>query len=255
MTVLSLDVEGLDDNEVAALEQYHAWCTEHPGRTGSISILTAEDQAEMRWWIEDHCPDALLLWADDGSNYAGAYRTGPMRGMVFILMHDDEDVSPRFASVRSLVDQLMTDTVDVRDFGMIFSAESGPGDFPPREANAELLGIAREAFAAGKWADPSGHDEPIEDPVEFEAQQIQAYDNALALVPVDAVPLDLLDDIADALLVSRNMTLWQGAPSLLRDADFRGLGTRLAALLDRQRKDERRDELIDPIRSLIRTVR
>lgn len=256
MSALTVDVRGLDEAEILALERYQSWCAEHPGRSGWISILSAEEQAEVQEWMDEQCPDALLLWEDRSSNYAGVYRAGPMRGMVFILIHDDQDISPRFAGIGSLVEALMTDTIDVRDFGMIFYNEA-PGcfDFPPGEASNELLGIAREAFAAGRWTEPGSDDVWIEDPVEFEGQQIQNYHNALALVPVDAVPLDLLDDIADALLASRNLSLWQDAPSRLCRADYRGLGAQLGALLGELRSDDRWDALIDPVRSLIRTVR
>lgn len=240
-----LDTEGLTNDEIQALERFGEWCGCHEDRSGVISLVEASEQDAMRWWIEDRCPNGLLLFSDgDASNFAGVYRDGPLRGMVFFLTHDEENLAPRFASVQSFTEAVMSDAPDVRDLGMLAVAEPPLGDFPPAVATPELTELSLTMFRAGEWDDPEADDDA----------QFQSYLSALALVPSGAVPIELLDEVARALLSSRNMYLWQApsAPALLTRMNYRGHGSRIASVLDEHRESLRWDVVIDPIRELLR---
>ena len=126
-----LDLEGLETAELSALHTYAHWCAGHPQRASWIGLLDPEGQQAMQAWAGEHCPDALFLFSDgDASNCAGIYRAGPLRGTVLVLMHDEENLAPHFSSLPAFVDTLMTDTPDVRDFGMLSYAEPPLGTVP-----------------------------------------------------------------------------------------------------------------------------
>lgn len=242
MTALDLDTTGLTASEVATLERYDSWLSEHPGRTTGISLMTAEDQAGMDWWVQEHCPDGLLLCEDgDASNCAGVYRAGPLRGMVFVLMHDDHTTAPRFASIHSLVDLLTTDRPEVRDFGMLSHSDPRLGDFPPTRLAPDLLTAARHVFASARWKDNDADEDT----------QFNAYRTALALVPPDHIPQHLLDDITQALLVSDNTYLWQAAPTLL-STHAPAYHAQISAILHSNRTNTRWTDIIAPIREALR---
>ena len=242
-----LDTEGLTNDEIQALERFGEWCGCHEDRSGEISLVEASEQDAMRWWIGDRCPNGLLLFSDgDASNFAGVYREGALRGMVFFLTHDEENLAPRFANVQSFTEAVMSDVPDVRDLGMMAFAEPPLGEFPPTVETPELTELSLSALRAGDWEDPDADDDA----------QFQSYLSALALVPSDAVPLEVLDEIARALLSSRNMYLWQApsAPALLARVDYRGLGDRIASVLDEHRESLRWDVAIDPVREILRAA-
>lgn len=148
MALTDLDLEGLSPADVAALQSYGQWCAAHPDRSSWIRLISADEQAAVQWWVDEFCPDALFLLSDgDASNYAAVYRSGPLRGTVLILMHDDEDLAPYFASVQALVDVLVT---DVRDFGMLRYAEPSLGHVPAVFFD-ELLSALLSSDDASLW--------------------------------------------------------------------------------------------------------
>lgn len=245
METMELETGGLGPAEIAALDRFHRWSSERPGRSGRISLLSAAEQAEMAWWVEGSCPDGLLLWRD-GQGFAGVYRSGPLRGMVFFLMHDDEDLAPRFTGIESFVRELVTDGEDVRDLGMVQYSdrcELPPDRLEPPEL-AERVSLARQVFAAGSWA------EDASDPTAEDAQ-FQSYRSALALVPHSPVPPAVLDDIAAALQTSTNLYLWQDAPGLLITQDYRGMGPQIGEIIEAPSTPRWLDQ-VEPVRAVLR---
>lgn len=245
MDTIDLAAAGLDPADVSALEGFRQWSREHPDRSSHISLLSAAERAEMSWWVEEFCPDGLLLWRD-GQGFAGVYRSGPLRGMVFFLIHDDEDLAPRFSGVESFIREIVTDHEDVED--LVALRQSGRCELPPDRLEPQELtarvALARQVFSAGSWADDAT------DPV-GEDTQFQSYRSALALVPRSPVPSAVLDDVAAALLTSTNLYLWQDAPGLLIAQDFRGLGRKLAEVTE-ARNTLRWTDQIDPVRAVLR---
>lgn len=51
--------------------------------------------------------DILWMWADDHSNYAGVFTSGPVAGFVTKLDHDEPRVAPRFRSAASFMNALL----------------------------------------------------------------------------------------------------------------------------------------------------
>jgi hypothetical protein len=51
--------------------------------------------------------DARYLFTDDNSNWAGAYVTGPLTGMVVLLDHEDPSPAPRFVDLDSFLVRLV----------------------------------------------------------------------------------------------------------------------------------------------------
>lgn len=60
-------------------------------------------------------PGACLFWTDDQSNYAGVFLSGPLVHRVFLLDHDDPELTPRFFDVRSFTRYLLDHPEDVID--------------------------------------------------------------------------------------------------------------------------------------------
>jgi hypothetical protein len=46
---------------------------------------------------------AVLCFADDESNYAGVYTSGPLAGMVFVLHHEEPSPAPRYWNIGDLL--------------------------------------------------------------------------------------------------------------------------------------------------------
>lgn len=200
-----------------AIERHRAWRTAHPDATSTIRPLTDAERAEGEDWLSDDLPDgARLLWGDDQSNLAGVYGDGPLTAFVFVLMHDDPDVAPRFESAADFVDRVLLDDDDVRDLGML--VHSGTCPLPPADLPPDAL-AARTALALALLATV----EPNPDSDDADEAGIQAVRSALALVPHTPVPAEILDALA-ALLAGDNLYVWQDVPRLLAVQDYRGHG-------------------------------
>ncbi len=83
-------------------------------------------------------PGACLFWTDDHSNYAGVFLSGPLVHRVFILDHDDPELTPRFFDVRSFTRHLLAHPDDVLGGdGYDYPAIEDPG---PTAAEDRRLG-------------------------------------------------------------------------------------------------------------------
>lgn len=62
------------------------------------AIRDTQDMRESWVGLGD---DAIVLWTDDNSNYAGVYVNGDLAPRVFFLDHDEPELTPRFFSPAS----------------------------------------------------------------------------------------------------------------------------------------------------------
>ena len=81
-----------------------------------VRLMPAEEAAlhttEAREMLADYehvasAGEFIALWTDDNGNYVGAYVNGPLRGWLFVLDHDQPDLSPAYRSVRSFLTHLI----------------------------------------------------------------------------------------------------------------------------------------------------
>src|SRR5262245_32731200 len=163
----------------------------------------------------------VLFFSNDNSDYAGVYLSGPMAGRVAIVPHEGVDVAPRYRSVRSFLQALLTAAEggqdDLRDLVFEYTPVAG---FSPEERRQDwetAQALWRLYEAARKQNQATG----------------DLVACLLALTPPEQTDslLPLLDD-ADRESVSRTMRLlgqrrWEAAvPRLARftelDMQFHG---------------------------------
>jgi hypothetical protein len=134
--------------------------------------MTAEDGTESEAWVEFRLMPVSevvethpvfqdldlptlawhAFWTDDNSNYAACYTSGPLRGKVCLIQHDDLQLAPRFRSARSFCTALL----QAADEGMDF--REFPADYPAltasREEDADDRALALQyAAECGKTGD------------------------------------------------------------------------------------------------------
>jgi hypothetical protein len=64
----------------------------------------------------DPSPQAVYLFTDDSSNWAGIFVTGPLVGKVLLLDHDEPIQAPRFRSLEHFVERLVGASGDYPDW-------------------------------------------------------------------------------------------------------------------------------------------
>jgi hypothetical protein len=98
------------------------------------ALETTEDLADT---LEGEAPGtALWAWADDQSNYAGVFTSGPLTGFVTVLDHEEPRIAPRFRSPAAFVDRLL-ECAEVDDAP--FELTSVPCELPAvRDEKASL---------------------------------------------------------------------------------------------------------------------
>lgn len=220
-----------------AVERHRVWRASHPDAAGSIEPLAEDERAELADWLDEELPEGTLLWGDDQSNYAGVYIDGPLLGMVFVLMHDEQNLAPRFATADRFVDRLLVDDSDVLDLGMLVSGDAC--ELPPDSLTSGELG-SRLAVAL----DLLGQTDHTDDEA-----SIQAVRTALALVPHTPVPAELLDAFV-AVLDFHGLYAWQDIPRLLAEQNYRGRGAPLRQALELGRNEPS----FDARRALVRAA-
>ncbi len=60
--------------------------------------------AQCEGWTES---GVRVFWSDDNSNYAGFYVTGPLRGRLCYIDHEETDLSPVYRSLRSFLEAML----------------------------------------------------------------------------------------------------------------------------------------------------
>jgi hypothetical protein len=60
-------------------------------------------------------PEAVYIFTDDNSNWAGVYHTGPLAGMATVLDHDEPSQAPRWRDLPSLLHRLVEAGQQVHD--------------------------------------------------------------------------------------------------------------------------------------------
>jgi hypothetical protein len=77
----------------------------HPFEYDLMRLLNPEEAIRDTQGVRDSWVglgnDAIVLWTDDNSNYAGVYVNGDLAPRVFLLDHDEPELTPRFFSPAS----------------------------------------------------------------------------------------------------------------------------------------------------------
>ena len=234
---MSFSPSVLPESALAALQRHFEWAAANPA--ANVFPLEPDQIDEVTEWIGDAARHAVPLWADGESNAAGVYLRGPLAGYVFILMHDDPDLSPRFESVESFVGAAMRLESVRWDLGSL--AYSDAVEFPPAALDdADLADRTAKAHEVLDTAD--GDDE----------HDLQVYLAAMALLPPDRIPNDVQTVLADFLLTGTSVYLWQRIPAVLARLDYRGRGAAIAAVLEGNRLNTRWLDMVEPIRAILR---
>ena len=95
---LGLDSYGFTDEEKAQICGFYDLCS--AGDYG-VYPISREELEEMKDWSAEFLPEVCLLWSNRNSNYAGVYLSGPLKGKVCIIDHEEEMYVPLYRSIQS----------------------------------------------------------------------------------------------------------------------------------------------------------
>lgn len=121
---------------VRALYLDHDGSDDFPEANGirlAARLMTIAEVIQTRHAMAAHAnrlcklPEIAWLWTDDQSNYCGIYTDGPLSGWLFVLNHEEPEVTPAFRSIASFLSRLLAAATDAGD--------NGTNDLPslPRE--------------------------------------------------------------------------------------------------------------------------
>jgi hypothetical protein len=99
--LLKLDIEVLTNIEEDLLNYENV----HKHSNFDMRAMTLSEIEEICLLIKDNLifKDLIPLFTDDNSNYAAVYVSGPMKGMICYLDHEETDISPVFRSINSFI--------------------------------------------------------------------------------------------------------------------------------------------------------
>ena len=103
------------------------------GRTGFIKIEKDEFQ-EIYTYFQQFTlyKDIIPLLSDSNSNYWCMYISGPLRGMICYLSHDEVNLEPKFHTISNLIEAIETHP-DAYDFSILDALEQNVFDFPKKD--------------------------------------------------------------------------------------------------------------------------
>ena len=144
---LKLDDFGFLPEEKAGICAYYNHYYENQNSNIRIEPLLKEDFDKLNNHMKEFQPEVCLLWTDGGSNYAGVYYKGLLRGKVMFLDHDDYcNHAPLFRSVFSFIEHVKSRKVDFLCIPSLITEECY--DYPAKNLTenekAQDLKIAKE---------------------------------------------------------------------------------------------------------------